>query len=157
MLLVNVVNCAGILVVLLVLGVYLPSRLRRRLGVYAPRKTPPATTTELPRPVPAASGDLTDSIPEDSGEGGEPRRQVIYWYHFVTGLLAKVAKVILKPQQTLREFAQECRRVLGPAANYLMALTRILERILYSDYQTTAEDAEKSKQLSLTIKEKLKG
>jgi hypothetical protein len=45
---------------------------------------------------------------------------------------------------------------LGPAANYFMALTRILERILYSDYEPTAEDVEKSKQLSLTIKEKLK-
>ncbi|MCJ7744233.1 MAG: DUF4129 domain-containing protein [Dehalococcoidales bacterium] len=156
-LMVNVVNCASILVVLLLLGVYLPSRLRRRLGAYAPRKAPPPTTTELPRPAPAASGDLTDSIPEDSVEGGEPRRQVIYWYHFVTNLLARAAKAILKPQQTLREFAQECSRVLGPAANYFMVLTRILERILYSDYEPTAEDVEKSKQLSLTIKEKIKG
>jgi hypothetical protein len=143
-------------VVLLVLGVYLPSRLRRRLGAYAPRKAPPPTT-ELPRPAPAASGDLTDNIPEDSGEGGEPRRQVVYWYRFVTNLLARAAKAILKPQQTLREFARECSRVLGPAANYFMALTRILERILYSDYKPTAEDVEKSKQLSLTIREKLKG
>jgi hypothetical protein len=155
-LMVNIVNCAGILVVLLVLGVYLPSRLRRRLGTYAPRKAP-SPTTELPRPVPAASGDLTDSIPEDSGEGGEPRRQVVYWYRFVTNLLARAAKAMLKPQQTLREFAQECSRILGPAANYFMALTRILERILYSDYEPTAEDIEKSKQLSLTIKEKIKG
>ncbi len=155
-LMVNVVNCAGILVVLIVLGVYLPSRLRRRLGAYAPRKAPPPTT-ELPRPAPAASGDLTDNIPEDSGEGGEPRRQVYYWYRVVTGLLARVAKAILKPQQTLREFAQECSRVLGPAASYFMALTKILERIIYSDHQPTAEDVEQSKQLSLTIRERLKG
>jgi hypothetical protein len=75
----------------------------------------------------------------------------------VTGLLARMAKAILKPQQTLREFSQECSRILGPAANYFMALTRILERIIYSNHQPTAEDIEQSKQLSLNIQEKLKG
>ena len=49
LLVVNVVNCAGVLVVLIVLGVYLPSRLRKRLGVYAPRKAPPPTPPELPQ------------------------------------------------------------------------------------------------------------
>jgi hypothetical protein len=157
LLVVNVVNCAGVLVILIVLGVYLPSRLTKRLGVYAPRKAPPPTPPELPQPLPVVSRDITDGIPEGGQESGDPRRQVVYWYHFVTGLLARMAKAVLKPQQTLREFSQECSRILGPAANYFMALTKILERIIYSDYQPTAEDAEQSKQLSLTIREKLKG
>jgi hypothetical protein len=157
LLVVNVVNCAGVLVILIVLGVYLPSRLRKRLGVYAPRKAPPPTPPELPQPVPVASRDITDGVPEVGQESGDPRRQVFYWYQVVTGLLARMAKAILKPQQTLREFAQEISRVLGPAANYFMVLTRILERIIYSDHQPTAEDVEQSKQLSLNIREKFKG
>ncbi|MBI4303758.1 MAG: DUF4129 domain-containing protein [Chloroflexi bacterium] len=154
---VNVVNSVVIFLVLMVLAVYLPARLRRRVGAYVPRKAPAPVSPVLAQPTPLASKASNEGIPPEGQEDGEPRYQVLYWYHTATALLARAARGMLRPQQTLREFAQESNRVLGSAATHFMVLTRLLERVLYSDYQPSHEDAEKSRQLSISIKEKLKG
>ncbi len=87
----------------------------------------------------------------------EPYRQIVYWYRQAFDIAVRLARTAIKPQQTLREFAQENRHALGPAATYFISLTRILEKAIYSRSQPTPEDVEQSKQLSLSVKDRVKG
>jgi hypothetical protein len=152
-LVVNVVNSTGIIIAFVVLGIYLPSRLRKRLGASAPRRALPIVDSPLAPPV---SVDLMNGISNSSGIDGEPSSKVMYWYRQAASLVVRITRAALKPQQTLREFALDSQGVLGTMAKHFMTLTRILERVLYSHYQPTTGDIEQSKQLSLTIKERLK-
>jgi hypothetical protein len=150
-LVVNLVNSSGIVVVLIVLGIYLPSRLRRRFGMPVPKKSlPPVATPLAPAPSVAA---LAIAPLRGRGDIGA-ESQVMYWYHQAAEIVARIARTALKPQQTLREFAFETRQALGPAAVFFMTLTKLLERILYSRQRSTGGDVERIRQLSLDIKER---
>ena len=109
--------------------------------------------------APVYSGSMfAPVLTKGSDEGsGEPRNRIFYWYRLVIKLVQGITKALLKPQQTLREFATESSRVLGPAAKYFIELTRIVERLLYSQHRLTEEDVGKSQQLSHHIEEELKG
>jgi hypothetical protein len=157
-LMVNVVNCGAFVAVILFLGIYLPGRLRRRLGAYPRRTARPAIAAALPESVPTYSERVTAlTLTEDSDETSkEPRNRILYWYRLVVRLLQGITKALLGPQQTLREFAKESSDVLGPAAKYFIELTKTVERLLYSQYRPTESDVAKSKQLSRSIEEETK-
>jgi hypothetical protein len=156
---VNVINCGGILAILIFLGIYLPGRLRGRLGVYPRRRVRTVPAIVQPEIVPTYSDStiVPSSIEEGGQDSGEPRNRIFYWYRLVVRLIQGITRALLAPHQTLREFAYESSRVLGPVAKYFIELTKIVERLLYSRYRPTEEDAGKSKQLSDTIEEGLKG
>jgi len=157
-LMVNVVNCGAFVVVLLFLGIYLPGRLRRRLGAYPGRIAGPAIATAQPELAPIYSEKVTvfTSTEESDEASAEPRNRIFYWYRLVVRLLQGITKALLGPQQTLREFAKESSRVIGPATKYFTELTKMVERLLYSQYKPTEKDAENSKQLSHKIEEETK-
>jgi hypothetical protein len=146
---VNVVNCGAFVAILLFLGIYLPGRLRRRLGAYPGRTVRPAIATAQPEPAPAFSGKVPVlTAAEESDEASrEPRDRIFHWYRSVVRFLRGVTRAWLGPQQTLREFAQESSRMLGPAAKYFIELTKMVERLLYSQYRPTEKDVENSSQL----------
>ena len=152
---VNVIYSGGTVIILAILGVYLPSRLRRRLGIRVPKRVASPTGDSAPV-VPQASAPPMHTLLHGSEEPTEPRRRVAYWYHLVAHLIARATKIALKPQQTLREFARESVRTLGPVGDFFLQLSKIVERILYSHDEPTAEEEQKSKILSLAIEEKLK-
>ncbi len=156
-LMVNVVNLSGILVLLLILGIYLPGRLKRRLGEYPGRIARPVVTGALPEPVPAYSERvIIPAATQESAEAsGEPRDRIFYWYRLAVKLLGKLTKVLLAPQQTLREFARENSGLFGPLAKYFAELTKTVERLLYSQYRATEKDVENSKELAETIEKEL--
>ncbi len=155
---VNVVNCSGFLALLVFLGIYLPARLKRRLAAYPGRRTRPKIAVAPTLPVPASSAKII--IPasvEDNGKTSEePRSRILDWYRLVARLLLRITKALLLPQQTMREFANESSRVLGPNSKYFLELTRLVEKLLYSRYSPTEEDVEKSKELSQSIEEVFK-
>jgi hypothetical protein len=159
MVVMNMVNCSGILILLVFLAIFLPGRLRGRLRMHSWRRARPAVAIAQPEPAPVYSETvLVPALPEESGEtDGEPRNRIFYWYRLVLRLVQRMSRALLRPQQTLREFARESSRVLGPAAKYFIELTRMVEKLLYSQYRPTEGDVEKSKQLSHTIEEELKG
>ena len=152
-LMVNVLNIGGFLAVLVFLGVYLPRRLKRRLGAYPGRTVRPATTTTPPEPVPVSSYSvsLSAAASESEPDSGEASNRIFSWYRLVVRFLLRIAKIPLRPQQTMREFADEHSRVLGPGAKYFNELTGIVERLLYSRYRPTETDVEHSRQLSLKV------
>ncbi len=154
---INTVNCGGILILLVFLGIYLPGRLRRRIGAYSLRRARPAVAAQ-PEPTPVYSESvLTPALPEEGIETSkEPRNRIFSWYRLVVRLIQGITKVLLKPQQTLREFSGETNQSLGPLAKYFTELTKTVERLLYSPYRPTKRDAERSKELSHNIEEGLK-
>jgi hypothetical protein len=156
---VNMVNCAGILIILVALGILLPVLLRRRLITYKEEPVAPVVAITSYLPAPVYSQKVTLPVIKRPGlqDQGQPRNVILAWYRFMVGVIRVVARVMLKPQQTLREFAGESHRMLGPAARYFLELTKMVERLLYSRYQPTEEDAGKSRKLSHDIEDELKG
>lgn len=151
---VNVINCSGTLIILVLLGMYLPRRLQRRLGTYPRRRVRPTVPVAVPEPTPTYHDTII--VPALTEDSGEPHNRIFYWYRLVARLIQGLTKGLLGPQQTLREFARESSRVLGPAAKYFVELTTMVERLLYSKYRPTEGDLQKSKQLSHNIEERLK-
>jgi len=156
---VNIVSCGILFVMLVFLIIYLPGRLRERLGAYSRRRMRPEEVITWPELAPAYSDSviIAAQAQESGQDSGEPRNRIFYWYRLVVRLILGISKAVSKPQQTLREFARESSRVLGPAARYFIELTKMVERSLYSAYRPTEEDVGKSRKLSHTIEEELKG
>ena len=155
---VNVVNGGALVAVLFFLGIYLPGRLRRRLGAYPKRAAGPAIATARPEVAPAYSERVTALTSTEEGDkaGLELRNRILYRYRLTLRLLGEITKALLKPQQTLREFAGESRRIIGPAAKPFVDLTSIVERLLYSPYRPTERDVENSRQLTGKVEEEIK-
>ena len=156
---INMVNCGGILIILILLGIFLPGRLGLRVRAYLWRRARPTVAIAQPEPAPAyLETVLSSSLLEESNEtAGELRARIFYWYRLTVRLAQRITNALLKPQQTLREFTRETGRALGPATEYFLEFTRMVERLLYSRHGATEEDVERSKQLSNKIEEGLKG
>jgi hypothetical protein len=156
---VNVLNLSGLIIILVLLGIYVPAQLRKRYGLYRGRRVRPVPQVVRPEPTPAYSDGVNVPGPtEDLGEPtGEPRERIMYWYRLVVRLIQGITRVFARPQQTLREYVREAVPVLGPIARYLGEFTRIVERLFYSRYEPTEGDLEKIKGLPHNIEEELKG
>ncbi len=163
LLMVNIVTAGIILAVLAAIGTYLPTVLRRRLGVLVRRQARPAATVAATQPA-AVNRDssavpvpVVESAIEKVEVGSGERHRIIGWYRRVVRLILKVTRTVFPPQQTLREFAREQSGRLGFAARYFVELTGIVERLLYSRYEPTEEDESRSHTLSHNIEEELEG
>jgi hypothetical protein len=156
--LINIINCSVILLVLIIFGLYLPRRLKKRLGIS------PGDKVGLSEPVlqvtvkAEQAGDSTDAARRDEPEPQEKTANpVIYWYRLTLKVVQNLTGLMLKPQRTLREYARDVSRVIGPASKHFMDLTFIVERMLYSKQRPSQHDIEKSQQLSQKLQEETKG
>ena len=155
MMVVNIASSGGILAMLLGFGVLARGRLRRRRKVVLERM--PAHGA-IAQPVQAYSDSMvTASLANEKTKSiQEPRSRILNLYRWIIMLIQTVTSALFKPQQTLREFFRENRTSLGPTAKFFEQLTRMVERLLYSNYQPTEEDDLKSEQLSHNIEEEIK-
>ena len=71
-------------------------------------------------------------------------------------MVQKVSGVFLKPNQTLREFVTESGNKMGLAGKYLLEFTKIVEKVLYSPYKVTENDAKSGEELARNMRESLK-
>jgi hypothetical protein len=149
--LINYFNFVLILIVFLALRFYLPRRFKnwfkdlprkpnRLPGLVSPERTAGYTQ----------KADIAPKIKE-SREKEETANSVLYWYRIALKLVQTVTKVIIKPQQTLREYCKEASPALGPLGRYFLELTYLLEKRLYSKLPPDASDVEKSRQLVMEI------
>jgi len=152
---VNIASSGGILAIVLALGVLARGRLRRRRKVIL-KKIP--ARGAIAQPVPVYDNSMVIPLLADrrSEAEREPRGRILNLYRWTVRLILAVTNVLFRPQHTLREFLKENRLSLGPAARFFEQLTRIVERLLYSNYQPTEEDVAKSEQLSHNIEEGIK-
>ena len=154
---VNVVNCGGLLVILVFLAIYVPSRLKRRLGgvFKAPARGPQPSQ---PAPVYNTEATSPGTSEEVMGEPvGKPRDRILRWYLLVLKLVQRITRLTPRPNQTLREFTRETESALGPLADRFMEFTRMVERLLYSRHEPSEEDAERTRSLSENIEKGLGG
>lgn len=150
---INLINCGGILALLILLGVYLPGKLRRKLEIQPGQAAAVKRPAILPEPVLTVTE--TTNAPVKAAETGEsytePRQRILNWYRLALKLIQRITNSLLKPQQTLREFADETGRLLGPIAKYFFEFTRMVERLLYSPYVATTGDVQTVRNLSSQI------
>lgn len=156
--LVNVVNCSIVLILLSGFGLYLPRRFIKWSGINLKKKI------ELPEtPIPVNI--ITKRVDEDthSEKRDEPDERekavnpVLYWYRLALKFVQNFTGLMLKPQRTLREYAHDVSRVLGPAGKYFMELTFIIEKTLYARWRPSPQDIERSQKLSQSLQEETKG
>ena len=127
---INLPGSVAFVATLLALALLMPRILRARhwlaalLGKSAVTEVQPVQTRAVYSPWLDMAHDTTLQDPAVRG--------VIERYRLVVRLVMAVGAVLLKPQQTLREFARECGEFLGPAARYFAELTGLVERVLYS-------------------------
>jgi len=98
---------------------------------------------------------LAEQMAEMQGEEANTR-SIVKWYRLVFKLAQRTTNSILKPQQTLREYAKTNSQKLGPISRYFYEFTLIIEKLLYSKHKLDHKDMEKSKELSQTIYEETK-
>ena len=162
MIVLNIINISAALLLLALLGFYLPGRLKKRLGASTGTKTRRVVPEGVPQTAPvyvqavSAAAVSAEGSAVDEGAGpipGEAHAAILYFYRLAARLVLKISKAIFKPQQTLREFAVEHGGVLGPASKYFMQLNYMVERLLYSPHQPAEDDMVNSRQLSQSIME----
>jgi hypothetical protein len=162
MIVLNIINTGAALLLLALLGFYLPGRLKKRRDSSTGTRTRRAVPEGVPRTAPiyvrtvSAAVVSVEGSAVDEGAGripAETNAAILYFYRLAARLVLKISKAIFKPQQTLREFAAEHGGVLGPASKYFMELNYIVERLLYSPHQPAEEDIVNSQRLSRSIME----
>jgi hypothetical protein len=150
LLVLNVINCGGILLVMVLAGI----TLRGRIGAFKiswPRKNvailPAATAASA---TPEYSREFTANI-----RGGTPRQEILRRYRGILQMVQKATRKIIPPQKTLREFVHDVTGNLGPVNKYLLELTSLVERLLYSSYQPGQADSLKNIELKDNIEKGL--
>jgi methionine synthase II (cobalamin-independent) len=81
---------------------------------------------------------------------------IFYWYRIVLQLVQKISGVLIKPNQTLREYVTATGKATGPAARYLVEFTRMIEKALYSSHKTSDDDVKTGERLAHSVQESLK-
>lgn len=151
---VNILNSAIVIALLVAASLFLPGNIRKKLTSIARRRSrlagPPAVPEPLPAPV-YNNAAVQPAPAENRVIHLEPRERILNWYRSVIRLLQRLTNIFIKPNQTLREFAEENSRMLGPAARYFMDFTRMIERLLYSRYTPTPNDVSSGEQFYDTL------
>lgn len=156
---VNIAN-TGFIILLIVFfrKVSIPGGFRRKLIWRRRKKMKPQLAAAAVEPVPSYSikqVDIAQAKKIKAPEGG-PREIILYFYRLLLKLLQGIANKILKPHYTLREYAYENIKILGPFSTYFLELTKFVEKLLYSRYSPDEKDMLNFKRLSGEIEEGLK-
>jgi hypothetical protein len=148
---VNIMNCGILLMVLLVIGFYLPRRFKKWFRGYA-GQTPAPVEAVPPGSEPVYEMQTITESPTLNETGDNQPGSIFDLYRLILKLVQAMTRVLLKPQQTLREYARENSRLLGPLSQYFIEFTLLIERFLYSARKPAREDVENGRRLYQTIK-----
>jgi len=64
--------------------------------------------------------------------------------------------VLVKPNQTLREYIRTTGKATGPANKYLIEFTGMVEKVLYSPHKVSDDDVKNGERLAYSVQESLK-
>ena len=93
----------------------------------------------------ATAAHAAESTVESSGN------PIFDLYRLALKLVTTITRVVLKPQQTLREFARENSQALGPLSRHFNEFTALVEKLLYSRHKQSPEDLRKSQELYTSL------
>lgn len=151
---VNVFNCSLLLLVVVLLAVYVPRRLKGRLGVIvwpSGQRLPwrPAGEPEAACGQEAAAP--SEAAPAPAEPAGTLRERILGWYLLLLTVVQRITRVTPRPNQTLREFMQETGPALGPLSRRFAEATITVEALLYSRREPTEEDVDRTRALSRNL------
>lgn len=156
---INLVN-STILILLIILfrKAYIPGGFRRKFLWGGHQRIKPVLAIAPVEPIPVYSISQLDTVRtrENQEPEGGPREIILYFYKLLLRVIQELAKIILSPHHTLREFAQGNSKILGPLSTYFLELTKMVEKLLYSKYIPSEADMRDFKQLSGNVEEGLK-
>jgi hypothetical protein len=69
--------------------------------------------------------------------------------------MQKVSGLLLKPNQTLREYIRDTGQTTGSTGKIILEFTRIVEKVLYSPHQVTEDDIKNGEQLARKVRESI--
>ena len=139
---INLVNIFG-LVLAIAVALFAFYRVRRAF-----KRTPVVS----PQPSPATPETGHTAVPQPEVPGG-PMSMLLAVYRQVLRLVQNITSMMLRPNQTLREFTQETAPRLGPLAGYFREFTSMVERVLYSKHPPKEEDVARGQELSKRLQE----
>jgi len=148
-LMVNLANIVGLLLVLVIPALAGARRLRARIA---------PTTGTVPTVTPVVPTLVREELPAQPlpEEPRGPRGILLALYRGVLRLVARLTAMMLRPSHTLREYAHECAPGLGPLAGYFQDFTGVVERLLYSRYGCSEKDVNYGRHLAAKIEEAAK-
>jgi hypothetical protein len=148
----NFINIGLIIIVLVLLAFYLPRRFKKWFSLQLrPTPRPPSLIPPVTTPVYLKKADVSLKVKDSHKKEDEADNTILYWYRVALKLVQNITKMMMKPQQTLREYERETSKVLGPAGKYFIELTHLLEKRLYGKRQPDASDIQKSQELALEL------
>ena len=149
--LINYINLILILLVLIALAVYLPRRFRKWFSM--PKDRPSRLPGLVPplMPQPQAQVGTAPRLPVAMEKTEEGDNTVSFWYRVALKVVQAVTKLVIAPQQTLREYGKAVSAVLGPAGKYFTELTHLEEKRLYGKASADAAAVRKSRDLAQAI------
>jgi hypothetical protein len=126
-----------------------------RLGLK--RKSNKLSTPETPaaQPVLTAAAAIIPLEAESSEIRALPDK-LLGLYRVVIRLVQRISGMLLKPNQTLREFSRETEKSTGAASKPIQEFTRMIERVLYSPHRVTNDEVKNGEQLVKKVREGLK-
>jgi hypothetical protein len=154
---VYVVNCSVFFLILVFLGIILPRRLKFRIVAMSKKKLPQAIVVTAPDLPTSAVSSVAENLAADIGRRDEstPVGRLFYWYRVVILLVQKVSGLLLKPNQTLREYISDTGQATGSTGKIILEFTRIVEKVLYSHHQVTEDDIKNGQQLARKVRESI--
>ena len=66
-------------------------------------------------------------------ETDEPRNRLIDVFRVLIRLIQNITGLVIKPDQTLREYINKTGKQTGSASTHIAKFTRVIEKILYSE------------------------
>jgi hypothetical protein len=154
---VYVVNCSVFFLILVFLGIILPRRLKFRIVAMAKKKLPQTVVVTAPDLSASAVSSIAADLVAGIGRRDEstPVGRLFYWYRIVIRLVQKVSGLLLKPNQTLREYISDSGQATGSTGKIILEFTQIVEKVLYSPHQVTEDDIKNGQRLARKARENL--
>jgi hypothetical protein len=149
---VNILSCGGLMLIVAVTGFYIPRKWSKRntsgkrVLIKHPVKALEAKGEEK------ISGKQVDQ-PWLTPGPTETGMTLSYWYRLALKVVQRITRIMLKPDQTLREYARETIPGLGAAGKPFRDLTALMERCLYASWQPGQQDLERGEKLSRQVEE----
>jgi len=159
-LVINGINCGIFLALLIAIGIIIPKNFRIRNFQWTWRREkiqPEGIITDIPPAgVPVYREPVITMLTAGIGSDVKPGVGIFYRYVLLIQLVQMMTKIVIRPQQTLREFVNGTRKTLGPITDYLLEFTKLIERLLYSRESTNDKYLSTSERLTPQIQDGLK-
>jgi len=152
-LLINYINCGIFFIVLVIFAIIFPRRFVVSLRQMATKKK--ASPTSLPAPHAPIYSEVITRILDQAPASPLTitTERLLSLYRIVLKLVQTLTRTLLKPQQTLREYAREATSKLGPISTPFTSFTRLIEKTIYSQQKVTQDDIAEGENLVNKIRQ----